>query len=694
MSGARCLQAGLVATTVGVVLAVGALPAVADHTVTTDRTGGANRFATAAEIAATAFPSGADTALIARADDFADALAAAPLARAAPTGPVLLTGTDSVPAVTTDALDDLGVTEVVLLGGTGAISEAVEDDLDADYPTVRRVAGSTRFATAAEIAGEIDDAAGSDIGELDGLRTAFVASGGDFPDALAAGAPAAAPDDPLPILLTEQSQLSTAAADAVTDRDIEQAVIVGGEAAVSEQVATDLSALGVEVRRLAGANRLATAARVADFTVANFAAEGDDVQLARGDLFPDALTAGPYAGLTDAPILLAATPTALGTETTAWLDRSCLLMESVEGLGGTAALSPAVLAEAADVAEGCHGTWATLPEAPTGGRLNHSADWSGSEMLVWGGGTGDQTFDDGAAWEPAGLSWSPIGSAPILQRWGHESAWTGSELVVFGGSEGPTTNPACRDDGARYDPAGDTWSPLAAAPTTGRCSATSVWTGSELIVFGGSEAVPPSPGEAHDDAVRYDPAADSWATTPPAPMGARLGAVSVWTGSEMLVYGGSDETVTPSDAGAVYDPASDSWSAIADSSPELPPMFGVDGAWTGSELIAFGGSGSTAVAAYDPAADAWSARAAMPGPHTEAAHAWTGSTLYVVGGDTADPSQPVLAAYDPGADSWTALPDPPGGARTNHTAVWTGDELLVWGGQANGSPAPAVTWRP
>lgn len=127
-----------------------AAPAAAEHDVTAARVEGQDRYATAAAVAQLAHPDGAGTALLARADDWPDALAGAPLAGLVD-GPVLLTGSQTVPRGTQQALSDLGVQRVILLGGPAAIAPEIEDGLGERYE-VERLFGADRYATAAAVA--------------------------------------------------------------------------------------------------------------------------------------------------------------------------------------------------------------------------------------------------------------------------------------------------------------------------------------------------------------------------------------------------------------------------------------------------------------------------------------------------------------------------------------------------------------
>jgi putative cell wall-binding protein len=278
------------------------------------------RYGTAASLADEAFPDGADTALLATGRNFADALAAAPLS-AARSGPILLTERETVPEDTMDALDELGVSEVVLLGGEAAISADVEAELtEADYEVIRR-AGDNRFQTAAQLAL---------LAHPDGADTVLLATGADFADALAA-APLAAAED-APILLSGTDQLPEATATALAELGASRVVVLGGQAVVGDAVEQQLVATGYEVERQAGADRYETAAMLAE------AAFPDGAQLAlltTGQDFPDALAAAPLSAERDGPIMLV-DGNRVPEPTIEALER--LGVEEVLLLGGTAAI--------------------------------------------------------------------------------------------------------------------------------------------------------------------------------------------------------------------------------------------------------------------------------------------------------------------------------------------------------------------
>ena len=201
-------------------LGPGVTPASAVADVQTERIGGADRFETAARVARASHP-GANTALIANGLNFPDALAGSTLAGAVG-APILLVAPRSIPAATSSALNDLGVNDIVILGGPAAVSTEVENQLRQNYG-VTRVFGDDRYKTAVEIARR---AAVGGVGTVDGRRTAFISTGLNFPDALGAGP--LAYEGNLPSFLTRANQLPPEVAQAIRDLNIEHVVILGG----------------------------------------------------------------------------------------------------------------------------------------------------------------------------------------------------------------------------------------------------------------------------------------------------------------------------------------------------------------------------------------------------------------------------------------------------------------------------------
>lgn len=360
------------------------------------RIGGNDRYETSAKIAANLGGEGdtcSDWAVLVSGSSYPDALSASYLAGALNYNvgetmyfgavPVLLIGSDSVPPSVAAYMAAVGVKNVYIVGGTAAVSAAAETalretaatkctyhmtiDPTAPVPNqklnVVRVAGADRYATNRAVVN-----LGSDIFEdnrnmtqLEFLQpakhTAIVATGTGFADALAAGPVAY---DGYPLILTDGTTLSTSARLALTDNDIAQVIIVGGTAAVSDVVKGQIAALGIQVERIAGADRYATATAWADFMAKGAPAAAvagawdggmgwgtfEGILLASGTNYADALSAGPLGWWWDAPIILT-DPTTLSANTQTWLVAHRASLDWITVLGLGSAVSTGVMNAAA-----------------------------------------------------------------------------------------------------------------------------------------------------------------------------------------------------------------------------------------------------------------------------------------------------------------------------------------------------------
>jgi putative cell wall-binding protein len=327
----------------GLLVVASAAPAAATADVTPERLAGLDRFETAAAIAAAGFPDGSDTVVVASGRAFPDALAGAALGL-----PILLTEPTELPDATADAIGDLEATDVIILGGTAAVSSGVESDIEDLGVETSRLAGQDRYETAGAIAGSFDD---TDVADLNGKPTAIVATGRDFADALAGGPLATSQDAGVYPVLLVNAGVPAATQDAIEDLGIEQVVILGGTAAVPTSVETELEdETGNPAVRLAGQDRFGTAVEIADASITGFGFDATDALIANGRVFADALAGGPLGGLREAPILLTDAP-ALNDQSSAWLADHSDTVDTVTALGGTAAVSDNALDQAEAAAE-------------------------------------------------------------------------------------------------------------------------------------------------------------------------------------------------------------------------------------------------------------------------------------------------------------------------------------------------------
>ncbi|WP_066516903.1 cell wall-binding repeat-containing protein [Curtobacterium ammoniigenes] len=298
--------------------------------VNVDRVSGADRYATSVALAQAAYGgTTGGTVFVATGTNYPDALAAGPAA-AKEHAPLLLTAPTALPQDVSDEIAALAPKRVVVVGGPFAVSDGVMDQIRSAAPgaSVTRISGSDRFGTADAI---VQDAwpSGTSVTSVD------VATGTNFPDALAAAA--AAGSEGIPVLLVNGGGSSV---DATTNSLIgslgaHTITVVGGPNAVSPAVASQLQAAhsAAAVTRISGSDRFDTAAKIA----ANaFPTGASHVYVATGYAFPDALAGSALAAAKGAPLLTATntcTPEVLNAEVAA------LGATNVTLIGGTFALS-------------------------------------------------------------------------------------------------------------------------------------------------------------------------------------------------------------------------------------------------------------------------------------------------------------------------------------------------------------------
>ncbi|RDW22210.1 hypothetical protein CWR48_00450 [Oceanobacillus arenosus] len=241
-----------------------------------ERLSGKNRYETAIEVSQNGWADDSvDKVIVARGDDFSDALAGAPLAYAWDT-PILLTPSDRMLDSTLAEIERLGAEEVYVLGGDIAVSKNAQQSLENAGYSVSRIKGNLRYDTAVAIAEELTDGTSEQV---------VIANGHNFPDALTIGSFAAQAG--VPILLTKDSDLPDATANALTDLGVKQTLVVGGTQVVSDDVKAQLP----NAERLSGSNRYGT-------NIAILEALGADVNslyVATGTRYADALTGGVLA---------------------------------------------------------------------------------------------------------------------------------------------------------------------------------------------------------------------------------------------------------------------------------------------------------------------------------------------------------------------------------------------------------------
>ena len=262
-------------------------------------------------------------------------------------------------------------------------------------------------------------------------------------------------------------------------------------------------------------------------------------------------------------------------------------------------------------------------------------------------------------------------------------------MIVWGG-EG---NPNLLNTGGRYNPNTDTWTAtsITHAPSA-RTQHATVWTGSEMIIWGGYD------GQATNTGGKYSPGTNAWTTmsTINAPAN-RAEHTAVWTGNEMIVWGGLGVTSVDYylNTGGRYSPSTNSWRATSLTNAPAGRNYHT-AVWTGSEMVVWGGyifergtyHKTRTGGKYNPSTNSWVATSRLNAPAARAEHTvvWTGSEMIVWGGVVGPSTPPPYntgGRYRPITDSWraTSLTNAPSGS-DEHSAVWTGSEMIIWGGIA------------
>jgi N-acetylneuraminic acid mutarotase len=250
------------------------------------------------------------------------------------------------------------------------------------------------------------------------------------------------------------------------------------------------------------------------------------------------------------------------------------------------------------------GNWTavTTSNAPSA-RAHHTAVWTGTKMIVWGGVASNSiALNDGGIYDPSSDSWAPMSQlgAPPSARYDHTAVWTGSQMIVWGGRDNGLGG---LNTGGVFDLATRLWTTMTtlSAPAT-RASHSAVWTGSEMIIWGGYGGDVISIGiSKYFSGARYNPSANTWTNISTA--NASSGTyqhTALWTGSAMFVWGGAytnrtinlTNYVFYTNSGALYSPATDKWTPI--SSIGAPTVRGGPAAvWTGNQVILWGGYDGT-----------------------------------------------------------------------------------------------------
>lgn len=259
-------------------------------------------------------------------------------------------------------------------------------------------------------------------------------------------------------------------------------------------------------------------------------------------------------------------------------------------------------------------------------------------------------------------------TGPLVPRFFASGVWTGQEVIVWGGADPPGDR--LLSDGAAYDPATDRWRVIADGPLTEREAHLAAWTGSEMLIWGGRRRnyIEPPDGAA------YDPRTDTWREIADGPLEWVGNAASVWTGTEWIIA--ATDGVAGRTRFTAYDLASDSWRTLPSiDAPAGRPQTSLT--WTGDQLVLRAGEGSLHRLRKD--APEWIGLPPASDFRVNAPIEWTGSQILGIASEPlgADPTQRrhFMVAWDPASNTWLPIPQPPrpyGG-----TLIWADDRAIV-----------------
>ncbi len=273
----------------------------------------------------------------------------------------------------------------------------------------------------------------------------------------------------------------------------------------------------------------------------------------------------------------------------------------------------------------------------------------------------------------------PMTNTPA-PRWGQATTWTGSKMFIWSGW--PGGGAGFLNDGALFDPVAGAWTAISAtganAPANG---SRAVMLNGKVVVWGGLVSGASNAGSI------YDPVTNLWSVFPQMnPPPARSFHAMVSFNNKIFVWGGYDPAVFQRGDGAVYDSTTLTWTPVSTVGAPTARQW-VEAVWTGSKILIFGGClpYNNEFHSYDPATNTWARLSSVNAPSARCGNkaVWTGTKMIVHGGGAGGNPGPQFndgGIYDPATNTWAPLSTVGSPVRSEHSAVWTGTEMLVWGG--------------
>jgi hypothetical protein len=326
--------------------------------------------------------------------------------------------------------------------------------------------------------------------------------------------------------------------------------------------------------------------------------------------------------------------------------------------------------------------WSTLPPAPLTARYGSASAWTGRQLLIWGGDydpRGDQLAGDGATYDPTTKQWTKLPAAPISARTQMASVWTGSELFIWGGD----ATDGISNNGALYNPATMKWRMVPSGPLSGRAGAQAVWVDDEVIVISGYPSASSTSQQVHADLAAFSPSANRWTALAPMPLTSGHVVIAVvavatndrvyaWEEWQHVTDTGNEESIDSGVDLYIFDPGNNSWTP--DTAASLPS----DGADTNNAPAGVDSALWTGMNILVPWAQRWCGLGMCP---------------------PSLPGQDQL--LDPSTNSWTMIPAGPIDNLGPAGLVWTGSALIAFdtGGTVNGPSVnvvqgQAAAWDP
>ena len=332
-------------------------------------------------------------------------------------------------------------------------------------------------------------------------------------------------------------------------------------------------------------------------------------------------------------------------------------------------------------------SWSSLAiqNAPSG-RFGHASVWNGSEMIVWGGEYAANTYlKTGGLYNLAANSWSDVTplDAPIA-RSSHSYVWANGELLIWGGisAAGPSNT-----GGVYKDSTKSWWSISVNGSPSGRYGNGTVWTGSKMLVWGGRN----NTGLLNDLFV-YDPSTDLWqeiVINNNKPIARYLSSVVLVGSNKAVLWGGVSVSGALGDGAVITlnNGIPDSSAYVSVNMVGAPvPRRGHTALSIDDKMIIWGGGKNQSQlysdgAIYNSVDDTWSPISNVNAPSARENHAsvWTGKEMLIIAGRGSTGVLSDSYAYNPETDVWRQLQGSVG-KRHKSTAVWTGEHVVIFGG--------------